>query len=145
MTDGVKKLTYIAFKRITRACVVSGNLAEHVFNSQHSVVRSFANATGERSWYKSRLKNGTKNLKDGMMENAITNNGLVDMTKFWIINVKIGIWSMSVSFIQQTSVQGKNMLFQIFLKIYNITLMPFATLKLIPSQKEIFWVDYFCK
>ncbi len=63
------------------------------------------------------------------------------MSKFRVMNPKIFIQSVSVRLIFQISVQIKDVLFQVFLKLQNIRLAPLATPEFIPRQKQILWVS----
>ena len=143
--NSVKEFTHIALKDVARACVVSGNLTKHTFSSKHSSVCSFANTTGERVDNESRLENGINNLKDCVMQNPVSNSRLMNVPPFRVVDVEVSVTSVSIGLIFQITMEFKDILFQIFLKIHNIKFVSLATLKLVPSQKEVFWIDYFIK
>ena len=141
--DGIEEFTHIAFKGVAWAGIVSGNFAKHIFNSQHSVVRSLTNTARKRSCYKCWLKDRIKNLKDSVVQDAIADNRLVYMPKFWVMNPEIFVWTMFVRSTFQIPVETKNVLLKIKLKGGNIGLVPLATSEFVPRQKQVLWVSNF--
>jgi len=69
----------------------------------------------------------------------------MNVPPFRVVDVEVSVTSVSIGLIFQITMEFKDILFQIFLKIHNIKFVSLATLKVVPSQKEVFWVDYFIK
>lgn len=96
MVNAVKKLSYVALKCVRCPAVVSRNLAKHFIQNPDAFVRSFSNTTRKGVGYKSWFKNWVKDFENCVVQHSVSNCGFVDVSKFWVVNIKIAIRPMLV-------------------------------------------------
>lgn len=94
--DAIKKLSYITFKRVRGPNVVSRYFPKHFIQDLNTLMSSFSNTAGKGVGYKSWFKNRIENFKDCVVQYSISNRSLVDVSKLWVVNVKITIRPMLV-------------------------------------------------
>ena len=145
MINTIKKLLNIAFQSKTRFCVVFTNLARHIFKSKYSFMISFSDSTRKRCWDKSRFKYHIQDTKHGVMNNAISHSRFMDMSHFWVANIKACIRTMFIRFAFQLAVQFKNILFKIKLKFSHIWLSSLSFFKSLPRYEKILGINYLFK
>ncbi len=133
---GIKKPSHVALKSKAWMRVIFADSTNHAGNFLHALVCSFANSAGIRIVDESRLEYAVQNIEHGMMKHSIPHRSLVDSTKLWVVNPKSSVWSMLVRFIFQISIQVKNILFKIQLKLGNVRLVAFVGLEYLPCTKE---------
>jgi hypothetical protein len=69
----------------------------------------------------------------------------MDMSALGVIDKEVTIAAMFVGLVFQVSAQFKNVLLEILLKRHHVFFASLATFELVPCQKQILWVDNFCK
>jgi len=145
MVNRIKEFSDIALQSIALSGIILAYSSNHFRNFFHSLVCSFAYAARKRIWNKGRFKYWIQNVEYRMVQYSIAYCGFVDMTKFWIVNIKAGITTMFVCFITKIPIYLKNILFKIFLKAKDIKFFPFTLFKFIPRQKKILRLNYSLK
>jgi len=72
------------------------------------------------------------------MNDSVFNARFVNMSRFWIGDVKWDIIGVSIGFVFQFQVQTEQIIFQITLKLLNVSFLPFAFSEFFPRQKQVF-------
>ena len=101
-------------------------------------MRSFADTARKRIRDKSWLKDWAKRGEDGMVKYAVSDSGLMNMSLFWVLNVKRDVFPVFVSFIFQIPMELKNVFFKLPFKFSHVLSFLFVAFEFIPRQKEIF-------
>ncbi len=70
-----------------------------------------------------------------MVQNAISHARLMDMPQLRVLDVKVGVRSMPISLIAQTTVKAENILFKFFLKGEYVLLHALSALEFVPCRK----------
>ena len=145
MVDGIKILPHIALENPARPRVVVAFRPQHLRKRMGAFVVAFANTAGERGRDKGRLKNRIEYSKNGMVQNAVPHRRLVDVTQFWITDIKAAVRPVSIGVAEEVTPQVENVLLKPKLKRNNIIFAAFATLELIPRKKKVLRGDNLIK
>jgi hypothetical protein len=93
----IEEFSDIAFQYKTWRSVILAYLPRHAFKSRDAPMRAKSDAAGKRTRDECRLENGIDNGKYGVMQNAITHQGFMDMSLLRIMNVKAIIRPVPIS------------------------------------------------
>lgn len=72
-----------------------------------------------------------------MMNQPVANRSLMDISRFWIGNIKGSITAMAIRANCQIMAKRNNIIHEAELKILDIALIPFTVNKFPPGQKQI--------
>jgi len=117
--------------------IILAGFSQHSRQPTNSFVRAFILATGIRVINKHRLKDRAERGKQRVMNNSISDQRLVNVSLFWILNPKVFIWPMLISSLFQFVVKLKNVFLKLIFKFQNIFFLLFPALEFIPSGKKI--------
>jgi len=98
MVDRFKEFLDITFKGKARFKSVSTDLSRQFIKSIYAFMRPFIETTGKRVRNKCWFKNWIKYSKYGMVKNAVSNNGFMNMPLFRITDIERRISSVLVFF-----------------------------------------------
>ncbi len=88
MINSLKKFLNIAFKNGTRFKRIAAYLSYYVIQNAYSLVRPFVNTTGKGIGDKCWLKYGIENGKNSVMKHAVSNSSFMNVSLFWILDIK---------------------------------------------------------
>ncbi len=137
MVNGSKESSHIAFENKTRSGIIPAHFSDKISQSLHRSVRPLSLATGIRVVDETFVKDGVKDMIDGMMHYSVAHRGLVNMPPLRIVDKKGGIMTMAIGFGFQLAMDGKKVVLKMSLKLLNIGLLPLAFLELMPTIKQI--------
>ncbi len=137
MIDRVKKLFDITFKSPTDSHIVVALCSQHVRDLLNAFMRALADAARERVGDKAGLEHRVKCLKYRVMQDAVAHRCFVDVPQFRVGDIKSGVGAVLVGFISQITMQLKNMLFQILLKVHHIVFAALVLLELVPRVEQV--------
>ena len=138
MINSIKKLLNIAFERKTRPREISAFGADRSLYCDNPFVNAFVCAAGKRSGNESFIKNRIQDSENSMVQNPIADRCLMNMSHFWITDIKASISLMSVLLCRQIAMQLKNVLLELELKRLHILFVTLVRPKFVPRRKEIF-------
>lgn len=73
-----------------------------------------------------------------MMNNSISDFGFMDVTKLWVMNIKISIFAVLIFFMDKVLMQFEKIVFYIAFKYLDINFFAFAFFEFVPSGAEVF-------
>jgi len=135
MIDRCEKLMNITLQSKTLLCVVSASFAQPFFESIDCFVCAFSFSARERMGYEGWLEDGIQNLKDCMMQHAISHRGFMDAALLWIANGKGGVLTVFVLMRAEISMKRKDVLFEFPFKFLHILPRIFPFAKFFPGQE----------
>jgi hypothetical protein len=135
VVNTIEEFSDVALKRITGQSSVPAHFSQHTRQHIDAIVGSFSDAARKRIGNKSRLKNRIQGCEYGMVQNAISHARLMDMPQLRVLDVKVGVRSMPISLIAQTTVKAENILFKFFLKGEYVLLHALSALEFVPCRK----------
>lgn len=141
----VEEFLDITFQCVAGLRIILTFLVKHLSDRIHSFMSAFADTARKGSGDKGWFKNGIKNLKESMVQNSVSDCGLMNMPKLGVGNKKASISSMLVFFTLKFSTQLKNILFQVFLKDLHVIFGSFIFAEFFPSEKQVFGFSNFRK
>jgi len=142
MVYTVKKPSNIAIQNKARFSVVFTHFSRCFFKPENSFVRTFIHSTRKRSSNKHWVKQRIQFAVYSVMEYSVTYRCFMNMSSFWVSDVKPFVSSVPIHLVSQISMKCKNMLLKPPLKTQYIFLLGFTTTKYFPRQKEILSRDY---
>lgn len=95
MVYGVEELFDVAFQDKTFT-IFAINAVRKLFKSEHGSVSAFVHSAGIGIKNKCRIKYRIQYLEHCMVNNAISNRGLMNRTNLWISNIEFFVRSVSV-------------------------------------------------
>jgi hypothetical protein len=119
------------------------NLASKNAKPLDSFMRSLVDSGGIGIGNKGRLKNRIDVLKNYVMHDAVPYFSFVNMPDFRVADIKAGIFSVPILFINESSMKLEKIIFKTELKCLNIGFVSFPLFELIPRIKQIFHGDHF--
>ena len=79
------------------------------------------------------------------MQNPVSDHRFLDISQFWIINIKRTVGAVTISFVFELTVKLEEVIFQMAFKCLDIHLFAFARTEFFPSQKQILVTNYLIK
>lgn len=112
MINVCKELSYVTLEHPRRACVIPRNFPCKLPKAIHSFVYSFVFTAGVGVVDEQSVKERVELPIDRMMHQAILHGGLMDVTRFGIVDAKCMIWSVLVCSLSQFLVETDNAICQ---------------------------------
>jgi hypothetical protein len=75
------------------------------------------------------------------MDDPIADGGFMDMSQFRIVDIKIDILAVPISFMDQFAMKSKEIISQMPLEKLDIGLAPFSSFEIVPRFEKIFYRD----
>ena len=89
--NGIEEFSHVAFQHEAGRRVVSARFSHHTRQRLDAFVRTLADTAGVGIGDEGRLKDWIQYLKDGMMDDPITDGGLMDVSLLGIGNEERGV------------------------------------------------------
>lgn len=132
MIHAVEELPHVALEDKAIARPVFGNRTRPTFQSIYASMGAEPDSTRKRRRDKRLFENGVDNREDCMMQYAVADSGLVNMSLLWVLNIKTGIRAMLVGLVFELAVKLEDILFEVPFERQHVPLVSFAALKDIP-------------
>jgi len=137
MVDGVEKFPHIQLQNPQRPSVISGEPKTEVLKSFNRSMDAFVFSRRPRIKNKDFIPFRLNYPVDGMMEQPVANQCLMNMAAFRIANVKRDIATMLVVSVFQILMQFKNVIFEIYLEFSHIFFVGFLFFEFRPSVEQV--------
>ena len=145
VVNAVKELPYITLKRVAWLRAVLAHGAKHISEYLDAFMSSLADAARKGVRDVGRFENRVQGGKHGMVQHSVTNARLINMSKLWVLDKEVSIWSMLIEFCFQIAMKTKYIALKLFLKCEHILLRAFAALEFVPRAEQRLWGDYLFK
>jgi hypothetical protein len=127
--NAIEEFSDVAFQDEAIAQSVPTHFPYHRLQTFNATMRSVPNTARERCRNERLLENRVQDGEDGVVQDAVADEGLVNVPLFRIVDVKAFVRPVPIRFVPKLPVQLKNVCLKIALEPHHVRLVPLPVLE----------------